>query len=63
MMGKEDESSRLRSSLAEVTLKWSGNNVVLRGWSEAEGLPQLPALKAITLNILAMSDVTIYQHL
>ncbi|KAH7235339.1 peptidase S8/S53 domain-containing protein, partial [Fusarium tricinctum] len=56
MVGKEDESSRLRSSLAEVTLKWSGKNVALRGWSEVEGLPQLPALKAITLNIPAMSD-------
>ncbi|KAF9763811.1 hypothetical protein IL306_002980 [Fusarium sp. DS 682] len=34
----------------EVHLSWSGNNAVLGGWSEAGGLPTLPALKVIHLH-------------
>ncbi|KAJ2994552.1 hypothetical protein NUW58_g1527 [Xylaria curta] len=33
----------------ELHLQWSGNNVVLRGWSEPEGLPRLEWLKKIYL--------------
>ncbi|KAI0474244.1 hypothetical protein F4859DRAFT_521966 [Xylaria cf. heliscus] len=33
----------------ELHLQWSGNNVVLRGWSEPEGLPTLEWLKKIYL--------------
>jgi hypothetical protein len=31
----------------ELHLRWSGNNVVLRGWSEPEGLPRLEWLKRV----------------
>ncbi|KAI0400345.1 hypothetical protein F4802DRAFT_610152 [Xylaria palmicola] len=33
----------------ELHLQWSGNNVVLRGWSEPEGLPRLKWLKKVYL--------------
>lgn len=48
-----------KNQLREVTLKWSGNNAVLRAWSESEGLPQLENLEAINLNIPPQSDVSI----
>lgn len=34
----------------EVHLYWSGNNAVLRGWSEEGGLPRLPELKVVKLH-------------
>ncbi|TGO27280.1 hypothetical protein BPAE_0044g00130 [Botrytis paeoniae] len=37
--------------LKEVYLRWSGNNAVLRGWSEPEGLRRLENLKKIHLHI------------
>ncbi|KAL6402302.1 hypothetical protein AUP68_14774 [Ilyonectria robusta] len=46
-----------KNQLREVTLKWSGNNAVLRAWSESEGLPQLENLEAINLNIPPQSDL------
>ncbi|KZL84161.1 intracellular serine protease [Colletotrichum incanum] len=45
------------NDLREVTLKWSGNNAVLQAWSELEGLPQLPKLEAVHLNIPTQSDL------
>lgn len=38
-------------NVREVNLYWSGNNAVLRGWSEKEGLPQLKNLEKIELHI------------
>ena len=35
----------------EVCLYWSGNNAVLRGWSEAGGLPLLRKLKKVHLHV------------
>ncbi|PNP79773.1 hypothetical protein FNYG_06866 [Fusarium nygamai] len=35
----------------EVHLYWSGNNAVLRGWSEAGGLAKLPALGLVKIHI------------
>ncbi|GAB1310726.1 hypothetical protein MFIFM68171_00936 [Madurella fahalii] len=35
--------------LRELYLRWSGNNVVLRGWNEREGLAMLPNLERIYL--------------
>ncbi|KAK7414636.1 hypothetical protein QQX98_006493 [Neonectria punicea] len=52
-----NELVRSRNRLREVTLKWSGNNAVLRAWSEAEGLPQLQKLETINLSIPAPSDL------
>ncbi|RKU46266.1 hypothetical protein DL546_006500 [Coniochaeta pulveracea] len=37
-------------NVREVNLYWSGNNVVLRGWSEGDGLRQLKKLKTIVLH-------------
>ncbi|KAJ4022739.1 hypothetical protein NW752_000053 [Fusarium irregulare] len=37
-------------AVREVHLYWSGNNAVLRGWSEAGGLPTLKALKVVKLH-------------
>ncbi|KAK1990876.1 hypothetical protein LX36DRAFT_663825 [Colletotrichum falcatum] len=58
--GASRESSALSNTnngLREVTLKWSGNNAVLRAWSELEGLPQLPNLQVVNLNVPAQSDL------
>jgi hypothetical protein len=35
----------------EVCLYWSGNNAVLRGWSEPGGLPQLKKLEKVHLHV------------
>ena len=35
--------------LKQLYLRWSGNNAVLRGWSEPEGLAMLPHLQTIFL--------------
>ncbi|KAK2010069.1 hypothetical protein LZ32DRAFT_589032 [Colletotrichum eremochloae] len=48
---------RTNNGLREVTLKWSGNNAVLRAWSDIEGLPQLPQLEVVNLNVPAQSDL------
>lgn len=45
------------SQLREVTLHWSGNNAVLRAWSEPEGLPMLPKLTKIHLHIPPVDEV------
>ncbi|KUJ16880.1 uncharacterized protein LY89DRAFT_669327 [Mollisia scopiformis] len=37
--------------VSEVCLYWSGNNAVLRGWSEAGGLPLLRKLKKVHLHV------------
>lgn len=39
----------------EVHLYWSGNNAVLRGWSEAGGLAKLPELGLVKLHIQQVS--------
>lgn len=39
-------------NVREVHLRWSGNNSVLRGWSEPHGLPKLPHLKVIHLHYI-----------
>ncbi|KAK2051142.1 hypothetical protein LY76DRAFT_630636 [Colletotrichum caudatum] len=54
---REEVLSRTKNRLREVTLKWSGNNAVLRAWSELEGLPQLPKLEVVNLNVPAQSDL------
>ena len=54
-----NRSAGPKNQLREVTLKWSGNNAILRAWSESEGLPQLENLEAINLNIPPQSDVSI----
>jgi len=35
--------------LRDISLRWSGKNVVLRGWSEPEGLVMCPELRLINL--------------
>lgn len=40
----------------EVCLYWSGNNAVLRGWSEAGGLPLLRKLKKVHLHVEQVSS-------
>ena len=42
---------RSSSELREVHLYWSGNNAVLRGWSEPEGLPRLRQLTDVHLYV------------
>jgi hypothetical protein len=44
---KVDSTNQLR----DLTLYWSGNNAVLRAWSELEGLPSLPNLTKICLHV------------
>lgn len=43
---------KVASNASFVQLYWSGNNAVLRAWSEEEGLPKLAKLRDVTLNIL-----------
>ncbi|KAL7937004.1 hypothetical protein V8C35DRAFT_213161 [Trichoderma chlorosporum] len=42
---------RVASKAREVNLYWSGNNAVLRGWSEEGGLKRLRELKTVHLHI------------
>lgn len=39
----------------DVSLYWSGNNAVLRSWSESGGLPLLRKLKKVTLHVAKVS--------
>ena len=41
----------------QVWLYWSGNNAVLRGWSEPEGLVRLAKLKQVHLHAKLVSFV------
>ncbi|KAF3492422.1 uncharacterized protein GIQ15_01939 [Arthroderma uncinatum] len=52
-----EATGQVKNKLREVTLRWSGNNAVLRAWSEPEGLPQLPELEVINLSIPAQADL------
>ncbi|KAH7310654.1 hypothetical protein B0I35DRAFT_357913 [Stachybotrys elegans] len=54
---RPDASEDSGNELREVTLKWSGNNAVLRAWSELEGLPQLPVLRVVNLSIPSQADL------
>jgi hypothetical protein len=42
---------KVAGDVREVHLYWGGKNVVLRGWSEEEGLPQLRKLEKIVLHV------------
>jgi hypothetical protein len=42
-----------------VHLYWSGNNSVLRGWSEPEGLAKLEKLEKVYLNVQQVSIVSL----
>ncbi|KAF4969888.1 hypothetical protein FSARC_2984 [Fusarium sarcochroum] len=55
--GARGQTSGPKSQLREVTLKWSGNNAVLRAWSEAEGLPRLEKLETVNIHTPAYSDL------
>ncbi|KAM0186999.1 hypothetical protein ACHAPA_002877 [Fusarium lateritium] len=55
--GEDSKLNVFKNQLREVTLKWSGNNAVLRGWSESEGLPLLEKLEIVNLNIPPKSDM------
>lgn len=56
---------RPNNKLKKLDLRWSGNNAVLRAWSEPEGLPLLKKLKAVNIIIPANIDVsnTILPHM
>ncbi|EEU42353.1 uncharacterized protein NECHADRAFT_40446 [Fusarium vanettenii 77-13-4] len=56
-VSSDDSDDGAKNILREVTLKWSGNNAVLRAWSEPEGLPQLQKLEVINLCIPPHSDL------
>ncbi|GJC96276.1 intracellular serine protease [Colletotrichum higginsianum] len=55
--GDKTSSETLRVDLREVTLQWSGNNAVLRSWSEVDGLPKLPKLEVVHLDVPAQSNL------
>ncbi|KAG7423012.1 hypothetical protein Forpi1262_v016053 [Fusarium oxysporum f. sp. raphani] len=52
-----DLSTTCDSQIREVTLSWSGNNTILRAWSEPEGLPLLPRLRKITILVPADEEM------
>lgn len=41
------------SEIRELYLRWSGNNTVLRGWGEQEGLLKLKSLEAVDIELVA----------
>lgn len=43
--------STSKNQLRRLDLQWSGNNTVLRAWSEPEGLPMLQNLQTISIKI------------
>lgn len=47
-------------NLRELFLRWSGNNAVLRGWSESEGLALCPVLRTIHVQF---DTVCVLKHL
>ncbi|KAL7904225.1 intracellular serine protease [Trichoderma velutinum] len=47
---------RVGKCFREVHLQWSGNNGILRAWSEGEGLAMLPMLKAISVTQVESSE-------
>ncbi|KAM0551737.1 hypothetical protein ACHAPJ_008304 [Fusarium lateritium] len=51
-----------RNQVRQVTLKWSGNNAVLRAWSESEGLPRLEKLETVNIHTPAYSDLMDTRH-
>ena len=53
--GKFEEAP---SQLTDIVLRWSGNNAVLRSWSEPEGLPLLPKLSRVQLHIPPAAEVS-----
>lgn len=40
---------KIGGELRDISLRWSGKNAVLRGWSEQEGLAKCPNLRLINL--------------
>lgn len=38
-----------KNQLRTLDLRWSGNNAVLRAWSEPEGLPSLQHLRTVNI--------------
>ncbi|KAF5676119.1 intracellular serine protease [Fusarium heterosporum] len=53
-------SDGIKSDLRELTLKWSGSNAVLRGWSEPEGLPLLEKLSVVNINYPPQEELIDY---
>ncbi|KAL7785168.1 hypothetical protein V8C37DRAFT_420238 [Trichoderma ceciliae] len=52
-----DSGVALISQLQEITLYWSGNNAVLRAWSEAEGLSIMPNLVQIYIHVPPVDEM------
>lgn len=46
-----------KNQVKQLDLQWSGNNAVLRAWSEPEGLPSLQHLE--TVNIIVPEDTVV----
>lgn len=46
---------KVAPKVREVHLYWSGNNAVLRGWSEEGGLKRLPDLRTVYLHVQQVS--------
>jgi hypothetical protein len=45
------------NKLRKIDLYWSGNNAILRAWSEPEGLPRLPLLAKVSLHVPSIDEV------
>lgn len=41
------------TEIRELYLRWSGNNAVLRGWGEPDGLPKLKFLRTVKVHTVA----------
>lgn len=39
-------------TVRELYLRWSGNNTVLRGWGEPQGLPTLKKLETVFIDLV-----------
>lgn len=56
-IANEDETESTINKLRVLDLRWSGNDAVLRAWSEPRGLPLLQNLQ--TVNIILPEDVDV----
>lgn len=56
-IANEDDTESTRNTLRVLDLRWSGNNAILRAWSEPRGLPLLQNLQ--TVNIILPENVDV----
>lgn len=52
----------INSNLRELHLWWSGNNAILRSWSEPDGLVIIPSLTKLYIHTTEVRDNSVHQN-